>query len=153
MRLGSAPAPRRGRRCSSTSRYFTIGSACTQPWATARRLRRGPAWRQSPSERRPDILIYPLHTKGGGPPLFALVGVLIKLDSPGPLFFLQRRYGFNQEPFRILKFRTMTTTEDGDRVVQATRGDARVTRVGRWLRRFSVDELPQLLNVLKGDMS
>src|SRR5689334_16635634 len=64
MRLSSARAPRRGRRCSSPSRCFTIGSACTQPWATARRLRRGPAWRQSPYQRRPDILIYPFHTKG-----------------------------------------------------------------------------------------
>src|SRR5215207_6026288 len=69
MRLGSAPAPRQGRPCSSLSRCFTIGSACTQPWATALRLRRGPAWRPSPCALRRDILIYPLHTKGGGPKL------------------------------------------------------------------------------------
>src|SRR5215207_4258169 len=67
MRLGSAPAPRQGRPCSSLSRCFTIGSACTQPWATALRLRRGPAWRPSPCALRRDILIYPLHTKGGSP--------------------------------------------------------------------------------------
>ncbi len=86
-------------------------------------------------------------------PLLACVALLIRLDSAGPVFFLQRRYGFNQRPFRIIKFRTMTTVEDGDVVVQATRSDKRVTRVGRWLRRFSIDELPQLLNVLMGDMS
>src|SRR4051812_5682915 len=68
MRLGSAPAQTRGRRCSSISRWFIIGSGCTQPWATALRLRRGPAWRRSPCALRRDILIYPLHTKGGGPP-------------------------------------------------------------------------------------
>ena len=86
-------------------------------------------------------------------PLFALVGVLIKLDSKGPVFFLQRRYGFNQEPFRIFKFRTMTTIEDGPDIAQAKTGDPRVTRSGRWLRRWNIDELPQLVNVLIGDMS
>src|SRR3954469_6682509 len=69
MRPSSARAPRRGRRCSSTSRYFTIGSACTRPWDTEPRPRLAPAWRRSPCARQPDILISPLHTKGGGPPL------------------------------------------------------------------------------------
>jgi Undecaprenyl-phosphate glucose phosphotransferase len=86
-------------------------------------------------------------------PLLLVVGVLIKLDSPGPVFFLQRRYGFNQKPFRIIKFRTMTTLEDGAIVRQATRHDARVTRVGQFLRRWNIDELPQLANVLMGHMS
>jgi Undecaprenyl-phosphate glucose phosphotransferase len=86
-------------------------------------------------------------------PLFAVVAILIKLDSKGPVFFLQRRYGFNQEMFRIVKFRTMTTTEDGPYVQQVTEGDTRVTRVGRFLRRWNIDELPQLLNVLRGNMS
>jgi len=86
-------------------------------------------------------------------PLFLVVAILIKLDSPGPALFSQRRYGFNQEPFRILKFRTMTTMEDGPCVVQAQRNDVRITRVGRWLRRFNIDELPQLVNVLRGEMS
>jgi Undecaprenyl-phosphate glucose phosphotransferase len=86
-------------------------------------------------------------------PLILCVALLIRLDSRGPVFFQQRRYGFNQQPFRIIKFRTMTTSEDGDIVVQATRNDGRVTRVGRWLRRWSIDELPQLFNVIKGDMS
>lgn len=86
-------------------------------------------------------------------PLFLIVAVLIKLDSKGPVLFVQHRRGFNQEEFRIFKFRSMTTMEDDANVVQVTTGDARVTRVGRWLRRFNIDELPQLLNVLRGEMS
>jgi Undecaprenyl-phosphate glucose phosphotransferase len=86
-------------------------------------------------------------------PLFAVVAILIKLDTKGPVFFLQRRYGFNQEPFRIVKFRTMTSLDDGDVVIQAKRTDARITPVGAWLRRWNIDELPQLLNVLQGRMS
>lgn len=86
-------------------------------------------------------------------PLFALVALMIKLESRGPALFLQRRYGFNQEMFRIVKFRTMTTTDDGDVVEQVTKDDERVTRVGRFLRRWNIDELPQLLNVLRGNMS
>jgi Undecaprenyl-phosphate glucose phosphotransferase len=86
-------------------------------------------------------------------PLLALVALLIKLDGAGPVFFLQHRYGFNQKPFRIIKFRTMRTLEDGSAISQATENDPRVTRVGFWLRRFSIDELPQLFNVVKGEMS
>ena len=86
-------------------------------------------------------------------PLFVLVGLAIWIESGGPVFFRQRRYGFNQQEFRIIKFRTMTTLDDGDVVRQATRGDRRVTRVGRILRKWNIDELPQLINVLKGDMS
>jgi Undecaprenyl-phosphate glucose phosphotransferase len=86
-------------------------------------------------------------------PLLAVIALLIKLDSKGPVFFLQRRYGFNQQPFRIFKFRTMRTLDDGDEVRQATRDDPRITRVGAWLRRWNLDELPQLINVLLGQMS
>ena len=86
-------------------------------------------------------------------PLLAVVALLIKLDSPGPILFRQRRYGFNQEPFRIYKFRTMTTMEDNAALKSVTRGDSRVTRIGAFLRRFSIDELPQLINVLSGKMS
>ena len=86
-------------------------------------------------------------------PLFLAVAVLIRLDSPGPALFVQRRYGFNREPFRIVKFRTMVTLEDGADVRQAVRGDARITRVGALLRRWNIDELPQLVNVLLGQMS
>ncbi|MDE2577564.1 MAG: exopolysaccharide biosynthesis polyprenyl glycosylphosphotransferase [Hyphomicrobiales bacterium] len=86
-------------------------------------------------------------------PVFLIGALAIRLESKGPAFFLQRRYGFNQEPFRIVKFRSMRTMEEGSAVVQATKGDARITRVGRFMRRTNIDELPQLLNVLSGDMS
>ena len=86
-------------------------------------------------------------------PLLAIVSVAIKLDSKGPVLFRQVRIGFSGRAFRIYKFRTMTVTEDGDVIPQARRNDARVTRIGRLLRRTSIDELPQLLNVLKGEMS
>lgn len=86
-------------------------------------------------------------------PLFLAIAIAIKLESPGPIFFRQQRYGFNKEPFRIWKFRTMSTVEDGADVRQATRGDPRISRVGAQLRRYNIDELPQLLNVLSGDMS
>jgi len=86
-------------------------------------------------------------------PIFMAVAIMIKLDSPGPVFFLQSRVGLNGKPFRIFKFRTMTTLDDGAQVKQATRGDARITRIGRWLRSSSVDELPQLFNVVLGQMA
>jgi exopolysaccharide biosynthesis polyprenyl glycosylphosphotransferase len=85
-------------------------------------------------------------------PLFALVTLLIWLEGPGPALFRQQRYGFNQKPFWIYKFRTMRVHED-ELVRQAARDDDRVTRIGRHLRRWNIDELPQLLNVLIGDMS
>ena len=86
-------------------------------------------------------------------PLFAVVGLLIKLDSPGPIIFRQRRKGFNSREFAIYKFRTMNVMEDGHEIRQAQRHDSRVTRVGRILRAASIDELPQLVNVLAGHMS
>ncbi|MBV8835286.1 MAG: exopolysaccharide biosynthesis polyprenyl glycosylphosphotransferase [Alphaproteobacteria bacterium] len=86
-------------------------------------------------------------------PLLALTALAIYCESGRPLLFRQRRYGFNQQEFRIIKFRTMTTMEDGDVVPQARRNDPRVTRLGRLLRKWNIDELPQLINVLKGDMS
>jgi Undecaprenyl-phosphate glucose phosphotransferase len=86
-------------------------------------------------------------------PLLLACAILIRLESEGPALFYQRRYGFNRETFRIVKFRSMTTMEDGRHVKQATLGDTRITRVGRILRRYNIDELPQLLNVLRGEMS
>jgi polysaccharide biosynthesis protein PslA len=86
-------------------------------------------------------------------PLMVIIALLIKFDSRGPVFFLQRRRGYNLNEFRIWKFRTMTTLEDGDVVVQAQANDSRVTRVGHYLRRLNFDELPQLINVLRGEMS
>jgi putative colanic acid biosynthesis UDP-glucose lipid carrier transferase len=81
------------------------------------------------------------------------VAIAIKLDSPGPVLFRQRRCGFNGRCFQILKFRTMSVLEDGATIRQVHGADARVTRLGKWLRRTSVDELPQLFNVLAGSMS
>jgi exopolysaccharide biosynthesis polyprenyl glycosylphosphotransferase len=86
-------------------------------------------------------------------PLLLLTAILIRLDSKGPIFFRQTRLGLGGKPFEILKFRTMTVLENGHRVVQATRNDPRITRVGGFFRRISIDELPQLINVLKGEMS
>ena len=96
--------------------------------------------------------------------LFALLAVLIKITSPGPVFFKQQRSGLNGAPFTLYKFRTMVTNAEQSKheleamnemrgpVFKIT-GDPRVTRIGKWLRRYSLDELPQLLNVLRGEMS
>ena len=86
-------------------------------------------------------------------PLLVLVAIAIRFDSPGPILFRQGRMGFNGRLFRIYKFRTMNVLDDGPVIQQARRGDPRVTRIGRWLRSTSIDELPQLINVLKGEMS
>jgi undecaprenyl-phosphate galactose phosphotransferase/putative colanic acid biosynthesis UDP-glucose lipid carrier transferase len=86
-------------------------------------------------------------------PLLVVVSMAIKFDSPGPAIFRQRRKGFNGREFLIYKFRSMHVLEDGPVIAQATKRDARVTVIGRLLRQSSIDELPQLFNVLKGDMS
>ena len=86
-------------------------------------------------------------------PVLALVSLAIVLDSRGPLLFCQRRSGLNGKIFGVLKFRSMHVLEDGAEVVQATANDARITRVGRVIRKLSLDELPQLFNVIAGDMS
>jgi Undecaprenyl-phosphate glucose phosphotransferase len=87
-------------------------------------------------------------------PLLLLIALAIKLDSRGPVIFKQRRHGFNNEVFEVYKFRSMTVADCGATgIVQATRHDKRVTRLGALLRRSSLDELPQLLNVLLGNMS
>ena len=87
-------------------------------------------------------------------PLMLLIAAAIRLDSRGPVLFRQKRYGFNNNLIEVLKFRTMYhDRSDADCVVQTTRNDPRVTRTGDFLRRSSLDELPQLINVLRGDMS
>ena len=87
-------------------------------------------------------------------PLFIGIAIAIKATSPGPVFFRQKRYGYRNRRFWIFKFRTMYTDRGDARGVQQTVGnDPRVTRIGRILRKSSLDELPQLINVLKGDMS
>jgi len=86
-------------------------------------------------------------------PLFAIVAMLIKFTSPGSVIFKQRRYGLDGEEIVVYKFRTMTVSEDGDDFVQAKKNDERITPIGHFLRRYSLDELPQLFNVLQGRMS
>jgi len=86
-------------------------------------------------------------------PAMLAIAVAIKLEGKGPILFTQQRHGFNHKVFRIYKFRTMTVAEDGDTVVQVRIHDPRVTKLGAVLRRYSLDELPQILNVLRGDMS
>jgi putative colanic acid biosynthesis UDP-glucose lipid carrier transferase len=86
-------------------------------------------------------------------PLMAVVAIAIKLSSPGPVLFRQRRYGLDGREIIVYKFRTMTVLEDGSSIRQATIDDHRVTRLGRFLRRYSLDELPQFVNVLQGRMS
>lgn len=107
---------------------------------------------KDPLKRAMDILV-----AGGAllffAPLLALIAVLIRLESPGPVLFRQSRGGLNGQAFTIFKFRSMRCQENGSKVVQAQRDDDRITTVGRIIRKTSIDELPQLLNVLKGDMS
>jgi len=86
-------------------------------------------------------------------PLLLGAAVTIRLESHGPALFRQWRLGLNGRPFRVLKLRTLTIVEDGDAITQVTRNDPRVTRPGRFLRKLSLDELPQLINVLCGEMS
>ena len=86
-------------------------------------------------------------------PLMLAIAVGVKLSSPGPVLFKQRRYGVDGRKILVYKFRSMTVAEDGDVVKQATRNDSRVTRFGAFLRKSSLDELPQFINVLQGRMS
>lgn len=86
-------------------------------------------------------------------PLFLIVSLAIKMDSSGPSFFKQKRYGQDGKEILVWKFRSMTVTENGDNIKQAGRNDARVTKIGAFLRSSSIDELPQLINVLFGSMS
>lgn len=86
-------------------------------------------------------------------PLFAAVALLIKLDSKGPVFYRQERVGKDFKPFRIYKFRSMRPGSDNKGPLVTVGGDKRITKIGALLRKYKIDELPQLLNVLKGDMS
>jgi putative colanic acid biosynthesis UDP-glucose lipid carrier transferase len=86
-------------------------------------------------------------------PLILAISIGIKLTSPGQILFKQRRYGLDGKEINVYKFRTMTVCEDGMELTQAKKEDSRVTRLGSFLRKTSLDELPQFFNVLKGDMS
>jgi putative colanic acid biosysnthesis UDP-glucose lipid carrier transferase len=104
------------------------------------------------AKRATDVLISGAMLVLAAPVMLA-IALLVRLSSPGPIIFRQRRYGLNGEEIIVYKFRTMTVTEDGSTIVQATRSDPRTTRMGTFLRRYSLDELPQLINVLQGRMS
>jgi putative colanic acid biosynthesis UDP-glucose lipid carrier transferase len=86
-------------------------------------------------------------------PILLAIGIAVKLTSPGPVIFRQRRYGLDGQEILVYKFRSMRVTEDGDKIVQARKDDDRVTPLGRILRKTSLDELPQFINVLQGRMS
>lgn len=86
-------------------------------------------------------------------PILLVIAVAIKLQSRGPVLFAQKRHGFNNAVFKIYKFRTMTVAEDGEEIIQAQKDDPRFTPLGKFLRRYSLDELPQLFNVIRGEMS
>jgi putative colanic acid biosynthesis UDP-glucose lipid carrier transferase len=86
-------------------------------------------------------------------PLLLIIALAIKLDSPGPVIFKQRRYGLDGEEILVYKFRSMRVCEDGETIRQAKKGDSRITRIGAFLRKSSLDELPQFVNVLQGRMS
>ena len=103
-------------------------------------------------KRAMDIVLSVLALIALSPAMLA-VAAAIRLESRGPALFFQTRQGFNKNLFRIVKFRSMSTMEDGGDVRQAKAGDARITRVGRFMRKYNIDELPQLFNVLRGEMS
>jgi Undecaprenyl-phosphate glucose phosphotransferase len=136
----------------SAARFFNNPIANVGGTWTAE-LRRTPLTRTERAAKR--FFDFGLASLGliGLAPLMLITALLIKLDSSGPIIFRQKRNGFNGHPFDIFKFRTMHVLENGAEVQQATRNDPRVTRLGRWLRQSSIDELPQLVNVLCGDMS
>lgn len=130
-------------------RYPLVGTGNT---FTAE-LRRAPlTWRERALKRALDLVgaSFALFVFA---PVMLVTALLIKMTSPGPVFFRQTRHGFGGRAFRIFKFRTMRVLEDGPTIRQAQKDDPRVTPIGKWLRKTSIDELPQLLNVLKGDMS
>jgi lipopolysaccharide/colanic/teichoic acid biosynthesis glycosyltransferase len=111
----------------------------------------GAPWRRH-AKRGIDVLISLVLLTFGFIPM-ALIALTIRLDSPGPIFFRQWRIGMDGQPFEMRKFRTMRHAPVSEELHQATRHDPRITRVGAWLRRTSLDELPQCLNILRGEMS
>ncbi|MEX0285046.1 MAG: sugar transferase [Paracoccaceae bacterium] len=121
-----------------------------QPWSAPQSLRRG--WVNAALKRAFDLCFCLLALPFLGT-LLALVWLTYRVTGSGPLFFRQSRYGYQRRPFDILKIRTMRVSEAGHAFQQAVPGDTRVTPLGRFLRASSLDELPQLINVLRGDMS
>ncbi|HEY0301230.1 MAG TPA: sugar transferase [Rhizomicrobium sp.] len=121
-------------------------------FARAANVNTRPAARQPALKRAVDLAVaVPMLVLCA--PLLAVLALIVFLDTGGPVLFRQTRLGQGGKPFRIFKFRTMHVTEDGDTIRQAGKDDDRITRSGTWLRRTSLDELPQLLNVIAGEMS
>jgi putative colanic acid biosysnthesis UDP-glucose lipid carrier transferase len=106
-----------------------------------------------PALKRLLDIVFSLLLIGLFSPVMILIIILIKLTSRGPVLFSQKRYGLKGSEIKVFKFRTMYEIQDGDLVEQAKPGDPRITPIGRFLRRMSLDELPQLFNVLIGNMS
>lgn len=129
------------------SRPVTVGTSWTLE------LRRAPLSRFEQAIKRAIDIFGAVASLTLLSPVLLIVPILIKLDSKGPTFFKQQRNGFNGRKFKIYKFRSMRVLEDGNVILQAKRNDPRVTHIGKWLRRTSIDELPQLFNVLRGEMS
>jgi exopolysaccharide biosynthesis polyprenyl glycosylphosphotransferase len=113
---------------------------------------REPGFLQNFAKRTLDLVVATLVVLLGAP-LFVLAAILIKRESPGPVFFRQVRVGRDGKPFQMIKFRTMHVHMSGDAPKPKSHDDPRLTHIGRWLRRYSLDELPQVFNVLQGDMS
>jgi undecaprenyl-phosphate galactose phosphotransferase/putative colanic acid biosynthesis UDP-glucose lipid carrier transferase len=129
------------RGCDAAARRFSV-TLQREPLSAAERA----------AKRAFDVVVASAGLLALAPALL-LIAVVIRLDSPGRAIFRQRRCGFDNREFVMFKFRTMRVQEECGPIVQASRNDCRVTRVGRFLRRSSLDELPQLLNVLRGEMS
>ena len=129
------------------AQFTTLGSSGVLA-VSSRPLKDWPAFKKSCFDRIASAFFLVMAL-----PLMGVLALLVKLESKGPALFRQEREGLNGIPFTMFKFRTMYCRPDNDQSVQATANDRRVTRVGYWLRRFSLDELPQLWNVLRGDMS
>ena len=125
----------------------------TSPTTFPSALPKAPPWSLSGSKRLFDFACAVLLVTAAAP-LMVVLAMVVKASSPGPFLFRQNRVGQNGKEFPILKFRTMCSFTENNREAFITRsGDSRVTPVGRWLRKWKLDELPQLVNVLRGEMS
>ncbi|WP_247338513.1 MULTISPECIES: undecaprenyl-phosphate glucose phosphotransferase [unclassified Bradyrhizobium] len=137
---------------ANTARFLRYPLEGTGNTFTAE-LRRAPlSWKERALKRALDLVGASLALFVFAP-VMLVTAILIKLTSKGPVFFRQTRHGFGGRAFKIFKFRTMCVLEDGPTIVQAQMNDPRITAIGKWLRKTSIDELPQILNVLKGEMS
>ncbi len=151
--LQSSPLPARLHLDRRTREIFALHrGARIDPNLTIEVQRAPLRWSELAAKRAFDIVVAALGLLFFAP-LLLLTAVLIKADSAGPVIFKQRRIGFDNRAFTIFKFRSMLVCEDGAEIPQAQRSDQRVTKIGAILRRTSVDELPQLWNVLRGEMS